>query len=310
MNHGQVRRVGRARRRGLFIALSLVAMAVMLGAASSALATPKGAFAVFSDCPVTTPGVTVCTFGQTTGGEFKIGSTSVPINKTITLQGGAIKSATEPNTLFLVPAKDGNSLSKTELNVPGGLTSLIDCTAIKGEGLLEKAERGSCKAIFENKVTGVTAETELVANASNPPILNAINILTGTGTGLTLPVRVHLRNPLLGSGCYIGSEASPIQLHLTSGTTSPPPPNKPISGNPGIATTEEEGQIVVLTENALVDNAFSAPAAEGCGGIFAFLLDPILDAKTGLPAKAGVNTAILTGVQKIAPAAAVVASEK
>ena len=33
-------------------------------------------------------------------------------------------------------------------------------------------ERASCKAIFENKTTGVTATTELVANATNPPILN------------------------------------------------------------------------------------------------------------------------------------------
>jgi hypothetical protein len=49
--------------------------------------------------------------------------------------------------------------------------------------------------------------------------------------------------------------------------------------------------------------------ATGCGGIFSFLLDPIIDAKLGLPAAAGHNTAILTGTLKQAGAKKVRQSE-
>jgi hypothetical protein len=295
------------------VALALLTPVLGLMFASSALATPKGIFSVFAQCPTSTPGNALCQFAQTTSGEFAIGSTKVPINKTITLQGGAVHTGgSNPNEYFLLPAKNGESLSKTELNVPGGLLNIVNCEEIKGNGLGEKLERGTCKAFFENKTTGVTATTELVANASNPAILNLASIFLEEGTGLTLPVRVHLKNPLLGEGCYVGSETSPIQLHLTTGTTSPPAPNKPIKGKLGVASEEEEkGQeLLVVSNNSLVDNAFSVPVATGCGGLFSFLIDPIVDSKLGLPSAAGKNTAVLNGTLKTATTSAVVASEK
>jgi len=262
--------------------------------------------------PSSTPGVALCQFGQTTSGEFTLGKTKVPINKTITLQGGAVETGKVLNEYYLLPAKNGESLSKTELNVPSGLTNLVNCEEIKGKGFFETLEREACKAIFENKTTGVTATTELVATETNPAILNVANLFFGEGSAITLPVRVHLKNPLLGSSCYVGSTSSPIQLHLTTGTTKPEPPNKPIKGNPGKVSVEEEKgyEVDVLKENSLVDNSFSAPVAEGCGEFFSFLIDPILDAKIGLPAKDGYNTAILNGTLKTAEASAVVASEK
>jgi len=296
-------------KRTFTIAALLVASVAALAVASPAFATPKGPYAVFAQCPTGVPGVTVCQYAQTTSGEFSIGKTKVPINKTITLQGGAIPNPAEEGSFFLFPAKNGESLSKTELNVPGGLLGIINCEEIKGEGFFEKAARAACKAVFENKTTGVTATTELVANEHNPAILNLLNLLGEHGSALTLPVRVHLKNPLLGNSCYVGSESSPIQLHLTTGTTSPPPPNKPIKGNRGTFETEEE--VIVINENSLVDNAFSAPAAEGCGE-FLFVkgyLDSLVDSKLGLPSAAGNNTAILTGTLKSATAEAVVKSE-
>jgi hypothetical protein len=300
----------RARGRTFIIAMALASSLATLGVAAPAQAAPKGILAVFSDCPASTPGVELCLYSQVTSGEVKLGSTAVPINKTIVLQSGAIP--TPSGEYVLIPAKDGNSLSKTELNVPGGLTDLVNCTEIKGNGIFEVIERESCKAIFENSVTGVTATTELVANEHNPATFNLNAFASGTGTSIVLPVRVRLNNPLLGSGCYIGSESNPIELHLTDGTTSPPPPNKPISGKPGEYVEEEEGSFIfpAFHNSTLVDNAFSAPAAEGCGGFFSFLLDGILDAKIGLPSAAGHNTAILTGTTKVAAAEEVVASEK
>jgi hypothetical protein len=301
------RRLAGARGR----VLAVLALTVALGAVgvSPALATPKGPYAVFAQCPTKEAGVVLCNYAQTTSGEFAIGSTKVPINKTITLQGGAIPNPAEINSFFLTPAKNGESLSKTELNVPGGLLDFINCEEIKGNGFFEKAAREACKAVFENKTTGVTATTELVANAHNPAIFNLGNVITATGTALTLPVRVHLKNPFLGNQCYIGSESSPIQLHLTTGTTSPPAPNKPIKGNPG--TLSEEEEVLVVSNNSLVDNAFSVPVAEGCGE-FLFVtgfLDGLVNSKLGLPLAAGHNTAILSGTLRAATAEAVVKSE-
>jgi hypothetical protein len=306
-------RVRGARKLSLpLAALAAVAVAAM-AMASPALAEPKGIFKVFKDCPTEIPGNAICSFAQTTSGEFVIGSTKVPINQTITLQGGGVHTGgPNPNEYFLLPAKDGNSLSKTELNVPGGLLNIVNCTEIKGSGFFETLIRNTCKAIFENKTTGVTATTELVASATNPAILNLAGLFTGEETALTLPVRVHLKNPLLGESCFIGSEAHAIQLHLTTGTTAPPLPNKPIKGNPGKFSEEVEKEfgVTVVKENSLVDNSYSVPVAEGCGGFFSFLIDPIVNSKLGLPSAAGHNTAILNGTLKSAENEAVLASEK
>jgi len=298
------------RRTTTTLALTALIALIALASATSAIAAPKGIFAPFAQCPTTTPGVSLCSYGETTGGEFAIGSTKVPINKTIIQQGGGIEIS--QNEFALLPAKNGESLSKVELNVPGGLLDIINCQEIKGNGFFEIIERGSCELIFENKTTGVTATTELVANEHNPAILNTIHLLFEEKTALTLPVRVHLKNPLLGENCYIGSETHPIELHLTTGTTSPPEPNKPIKGKLGKYTEPEENEntVSIFKENSLVDNAFSVPTAEGCGGFFSFLIDPIVNTKLGLESKAGHNTAILNGTLQVASATAVQESEK
>ena len=214
------------RRRTLTLVLAIGVPLAALGVASPALASNP--YSVFEQCPTKTAGVHFCLYGTTTKGEFAIGKTKVPINKTIVLQGGALP--TEPSeasgAYYLIPAKNGESLSKTELNVPGGLLDLINCEEIKGNGLIEVIAREACKAVFENKETGVTATTELVATSSNPAILSLHNLFAESGTALTLPVRLHLKNPLLGNSCYIGSESHPVQLHLTTGITSPPGPEQ------------------------------------------------------------------------------------
>jgi hypothetical protein len=304
MKHSRTRRMAGTRKRALMVSMALVAPLLGLVVASPAMATNP--YSVFAQCPTSFPGMANCLYAQTTSGEVKIGTTAVPITKTLTVQGGTLPTA-ESGVSILLPALNGESLSKTELNVPGGLLDFINCKEIKGEGFFEKGERLACEAIFENKTTGVTATTELVATEHNPAILNTHALFGETGTALTLPVRVHLKNPLFGGECYIGSASSPIQLHLTTGTTSPPKPNEPIHGFVGELGEEGEGGILVVESDSLVDNAFSAPAAEGCGGFFSFLIDPIVDAKIGLPSAAGHNTAILTGNQRISPKAEVLA---
>jgi len=302
-------------RTGIRRILTITATALLASFAivSSAAAEPKGIFKKYNDCPTEVTGVALCQFGETTSGELAIGSTKIPINKTIILQGGAKPAGgSNFNEYILVPAKDGNSMSKTELNVPGGLAGLINCEEIKGGGLLEIIERAACKATFENGLTGVTSTTELVATTANPGIINLAALVEESETGVTLPTRAHLKNPLLGESCYIGSEAHPIQLHLTDGTTAPPAPNKPIKGKFGTPKSEvEKGfESTHIDENTLVDNSFTVPVAEGCGGIFSFLLDPIINGKLGLPSASGHNTAILNGTLNTAETEAVLESEK
>jgi hypothetical protein len=305
--------------KNLTLIVSASAILASLGVASPALATPKGIFSIYSDCPLAAfktagipPGAAKCQFVETTGGEVAIGSTTVPINQTITLQGGAVPRGTSEAEYTLIPGADGATFSKTELNVPGGLADLVNCEEITGSGLLETLERASCKTIFESGPTGVTATTESVATTANPAILNEFNLDEEAGTGIVLPIRVHLKNVLLGSNCYIGSEAHPIELKLTTGATSPNPPNKSIHGKLGTAETLEEKDQVMLRvkEDSLVDNSFSVPVAEGCGGLAAFLIDPIVDAKLKLPSEDGNNTAVLNGTLNVATAEAVEASEK
>src|SRR5579872_115076 len=91
------------------ILITAVGLALLIaGTASPALATPTGPYAVFAQCPTEIPSVTICTFSQTTSGEVSIGNTKVPINKTLTLQGGGVRIAR--NTYALLPAKNGESL--------------------------------------------------------------------------------------------------------------------------------------------------------------------------------------------------------
>jgi hypothetical protein len=284
---------------------ALVVSAATLGLASPAMAVthhPKGLYAPFADCPLSNPANELCIAAKTTTGEFKVGKQTVPITSAITLQGGA-KENPESGELEFIGAEDGNTLSKTPQNVPGGLLNLVNCKEISN-----LIERVACELVFENGLTGVTATTELAAPASQIQV-NIGNLAVGTGIALQLPLKVKLSNPLLGESCYIGSNAKPIIIPFTTGTTSPPAPNKPIKGSPGELEFKEGGLYAIVRKNSLVNNSFAAPAVEGCGGVFSFLLDPIIDGKLGLPAAAGQNTAILNGNLEDAAASAVIASE-
>jgi hypothetical protein len=289
--------------------VALLASLAVLVSASSALATehhPTGDYAQFNQCPLSNAGTNFCLFAQTESGEFIVGKKTVPIKNTITLQGGIHLVLNEELEIIgteFIGAENGVTLNDPGQSVPGGLAGLVNCYEISNFFL-----RLSCELIFENKVTGVTATTQLAAPASSISI-NLNNLIGGTETALSLPVKVKLDNPLLGSSCYIGSNAAPIPLPLTTGTTSPPLPNKPIKGKVGKVEFKDEFALTVIKENSLVNNSFAAPGAEGCGGIFSFLIDPLVNAKLGVPAAAGLNTAILNGTLKDANAEAVKASE-
>jgi len=295
-------KLSRMRRSVLVVVMAIVAPLAILGMASSAYAAnhPTGEFAPFNECPVNNTATNLCVFAKTESGSFTVGKEKVPIVNAITLQGGIHVNGEK---LEFIGAENGVTITKTPQKVPGGLAGLVKCNEISNF-----LERIACELIFENKVTGVNATTELAGPASGI-VLNLGSLFSQTGTALSLPIKVHLENPLLGSSCYIGSDSHPIVIELTSGTTSPPEPNKPITGSITAPESNPTGQILTVPYASLVNNSYPAPAVEGCGGVLSFLIDPIVDSKLGLPAAAGHNTAILNGPLKLAEAAGVKASE-
>jgi hypothetical protein len=295
---------GRSTRKLVSLLVGLSCVAGLAYAAPAMALKPTGEFANFSDCPLKNPSISFCVFAESTSGEFKIGSTAVPLSKPVTLQGGLIVHEDLGHVEF-VGTEDGKTLSKTPETVPGGLLKIIAPTG--WPTILQTIFNE-----FINKgITGATATTELVAE----PTLSIANQINAEGIALILPVRVHLENSFLGNACYIGSKTHPVNVEFTTGTTSPPPPNTPITGSPGELSFAAEGAIIKVTKNSLVNNSFAAPVAEGCGsqilfGIFTGIIDSAVDSQLGLPSAAGHNTAILNGNQELGSVPAVVASEK
>jgi len=311
------------RKRMLAIAtMSLAVPLIALASASPAMAQPKGIFEVFKECPTeyakyTESGEILCSVDKTTSGEVAIGSTKVPINKEIVQQGGFANFPESEVEYFGLPAKNGESLSKTALNVPGGLLDLIDCEDI-GTGFIEIFFREACKATFEKGITEVTATTELVANEKNPVIFNEAHLAKGKGTAITMPIRVHLKNSFLGNECYIGSESEPIELHLTTGETSPPAGVTPLKGKVGtLESVAEKGyEKLRITGNSLVDNDWASPGSNGCGELYIWpfgtihgFLDSLVNDKLGIPNAAGKNAAVLDGELQSSASPNVIASE-
>lgn len=306
-------------KTSLSLAFATAALAGVLAAPDAAAGTPSGPYAKFKYCPYTNPDVAdggSCVLNTTRSGMFKIGSTTLPIDKPIVLQGGIKWLSDSP----LYAAVGAPTLSAPPGKVPGGLLGIMNPNP-DWPGPLWTAF-WAIVAVAND----VTATMEPVAPAQTN-FINALYPPTDGSdpTAVKMAVRVKLQNPFLGDTCYIGSAQNPIVIKLQTGTTAPPPPNLPISGDPGetyTVWTDEPNYIGYIQNDdaTLVDNAFAVPAAQGCGNVALGLpiLTQVLDAlvsgavnlKVGLPSASGKNTAILTGDTSIASSAYVLASEE
>jgi hypothetical protein len=284
-------------RRTLLAAMALATALFAVFGASSAMAAPKGEYAVFAECPTSNPALAACLVARAESGSVQFGTETVPVVNTQTLQGGFTENE-ETGAQTFVGAANGNTLTKTPQKVPGGLSGLVNCTEIK-----ESKARKACEEVFENKLTGVYATIELAAPASSIG-LNEAALFEEMGTALLLPIKVKIENPLLGSTCYLGSNSAPIITELTSGTSGS------LKGKLGTVGSRAEGEIAVITEDSLVNNTVSVPGAKGCGGsLFEAALDPIVNARLGIPAGKGKNKVTLNGTLEQTSAAAARASE-
>jgi hypothetical protein len=280
--------------------LAAVAALAVLAFASSAQAKLVGEFTKFQNCPWKNSEVLKCIYSVTEDGVVKMGSKKVPIENPVILQGGyGVPDPTTKISKFFGAINGVDTLQKVKQPLPGGLAGLVNCKEISNFLL-----RISCEVTFENGVTGVNAVLELAKPASEIQI-NEFNLSRKEGVALKMPVKIHLENPFLGSACYVGSESSPVIWNLTTGKTAPPGPNTSIEGSFGKASFLEEGLILHVKENLLVDNAWAAPGVNGCGGIFSFLLNPIINLASGLPSAAGNNNAELENTVDLASTAAI-----
>jgi hypothetical protein len=249
-------------RRAFGIALSVAAALALMAPAAQA-ATPAPGYEQFAGCPSPeeNPSVEVCVRSVVKSGNFKMGNKNVPITKPITVSGGANGFLEN----FTANSKGGMSASKQL--VPGGVIGLTGLDWLVNFLNIEALQ--------------LYAVTELAGQ----PKFNSLQ-------SVTLPIKVHLINPVLGSKCYVGSTTSPIVLNLTTGTTSPPPPNTPITGVEGTLSFDEK-EILHQTGATFVDNSFAAPGANGCTlTLFGFIpisINGLVNTQSGLPAPAGTN---------------------
>jgi hypothetical protein len=257
-----------SKRFTLLAVLGAAFMMLAVMASTASAAEPAPGFERFAGCPSPeeSPGTPVCVLSHITGGHLDMGSKEVPIKNPLTLS-GAVNEEFEEFTASPVVG-----LYKTPQKVPGGVIGLTGLT-----WLLE---------FFGSEALTLYATTEL----TGPP--------TGFNfSSVTIPIKVHLTNPagLLGNSCYIGSNSEQITLNLTTGTTSPPPPNEPISGQVPKISVDEQG-VVHVDEGIFVDNSFAAPGANGCVlKLFGFIpisLNGFVDEQSGLPSPAGTNETV------------------
>ncbi len=136
-----------------------------------------------------------CIAATSPSGSLTIGNTTVQTGSQ-SVQFGAPGSG-------LVPATEGQTLVAAPAQIPGGLVGLM-CPS----NILLVSEL--CNIAVNEGLNGVTATAELAGTPSN---FNAFGAQRLGEPIFTLPIKIHLQNPLLGSSCYIGTSGEPIVLH-------------------------------------------------------------------------------------------------
>jgi len=245
----------RIRSIGAGAALAATALLASSGAASAA-------FPDFANCPTSNPNIISCVDIQARGGTLNIKSTRATLGESLRIRGGIVITSDGLRAVLAPPSSGGNGVIGRPVAIPGGLLG-ID---------------------FPIPGNAVTATAQLAGPSSNVQF-NLANLQ------VSIPLKLKLTNPLIGPNCQIGSDSNPARLVLSTGTTSPPAPNRPITGRAG--SLVDYGTHVVYTGNIHVDNSFSVPDANNCGFFGGIFINPLVNLKVGLPSSAGNNTMIV-----------------
>ncbi|MFD9635277.1 hypothetical protein [Streptomyces violascens] len=282
-----MRPVSTGLRAGLLATCTALTVLVTAGPASAdsaPVAQLGGNWAPFTRCPVDDPAmlaadgraeIVQCIASHAASGSIKLGSTEV-VTGASDLQAGVVQHTGGAPTL-VAPA--GGALIADSADIPGGLLGLMCPSDIPVIGEI-------CRQITNSTLNRVTATVE---SAGLP---TGFDLTAGATSGrpiLSIPVRIHLQNPFLGSSCYIGSAAHPIVLRPQN-VTAPAFGIKRFDGN-GTPNTTGVMNRLSLTGASQTDTTFAVPGASGCG--LAGMLDWAVNLKTGLPSAAGNNSVVL-----------------
>jgi hypothetical protein len=238
-------------RKCLAALLATGALLVSGGAASAA-------FPDFTGCPTSTPNFEGCINVQAVRGNLNIKGFNVPLGDSLEIRGGFRN--VEERGVF-VPATGTNGFIARPVSVPGGLLG-IDW--IPGNEVLAITELAGAPSSIEVDVFRL---------------------------GLRVPVKVRLVNFLLGMNCHIGTDRNPVVLNLISGTTNPPPPNRPITGSLGELSFVPP--LITIRNAVNVENSFAVHGATSCG-LGLGLINALVNLKLGLPSAGGNNSIEVT----------------
>jgi hypothetical protein len=251
-------------------ALVAIMVAAVLLAPSASARPPAPGFEEFSGCPEPPVVIDHCLNSVLTDVRLQIGDLDVRWDR-LTLNGGVPPGFPAP-----LLHNDTGGLSPTPAPIGHALARLPRIAGVRHAG-------------------GSRLRVLAIPELAGTP-------LSSLPFGSTFPLKIKLKSPLLGDDCYIGSDRDPLDPQLTTGATSPPPPNRPISGTlPTFGPDPADPRISVVAGAVLVDNAFAATTARGCRLFGRWPIDALVNRLAGLPSPAGTNTFILPLDSRLAP---------
>jgi hypothetical protein len=295
-------------RRLAAIATVTVTAAVCAGliSAGTAVAWPDGGpqspptlngdWAPFNRCPVDDPlmlaadgeqNVALCLTIDSPSGSITIGNATYAAAMS-NAQIGLSLSNTDGTMTPIAP--QSGALLAAPVGLPGGLAGLICPSASPVAWRIcnprhDKGDRG------HDGGRGLTEVTATMLSAGKP---SDFNLFAGLSSGqpiVSLPVKIHLQNALLGRSCYLGSDTEPIVLQLQNQAE----PTGSIEAFDSDGTPDPNGTLIRFAlQDTQGSDGFAVPAAQGCG--FRGLFDLAINSKVGLPSPAGKNSLTLENV--------------
>ncbi|TDC63372.1 hypothetical protein E1200_22460, partial [Actinomadura sp. GC306] len=104
---------------------------------------------------------------------------------------------------------------------------------------------------------GLFGDPLLTAVYAQPEYAGHFEVPVSSDYRINVGLKIRLVNPFLGSKCTVGTNSNPIMLSFTTGTTDPPAPNTPITGEPANVVRTDPPPVVRAPKH--VDNSFSVP---------------------------------------------------
>jgi hypothetical protein len=274
--------IPRKARIAILGALVVAGLAIPAGSASAQ--TLNGIWGPHTRCPVDSPTILAsdgvssapaCIAASSPNGSIKLGNSTQTTGATDLQLGATIDAATN-NFSLVSPA--GGALVAEPVDVEGGLLGLMCPSDIPLVSAI-------CAGLVGSPLNAVTATVEPAGEPSNFSRTAALALGQPI---VTLPVKVHLENPILGPNCYIGTNSDPIVLRPKN--TTRPTLSAAVGDLDG--TPNPSGRLVRLTGvSTQGDDSFAVPGATGCGLLG--VLNAAVNAQQGLPSPSGNNNLVL-----------------